>query len=555
MMRKILMTLAILLAIATGAWATGELSGIFSVSATKKVQFSQGNLQATTSDLGSNWTWAFATNQYDYVGNATANNAITGNGTVSTNGTVDLFGWSTAATYYGINICNENPGDYSGDFRDWGNLAISNGGNSAYSGWRTLTRAEWAYLFANHTYGFATVAGVKGIIIAPDNYSGPAIDSNHRDDIDTFGNNTIDASTWTSTYVPKGVVFLPAAGFRLNFLGQQQENAYYWSSSVADGDNRYTVLLGIVNGKFQISTETGNWPANDGFSVRLVKDVPNYTASFATGSGGTGWSISPTSDIAGTTVTVSYTGENKVKSVTYRPAGTIGGQFTINGSGDKVYFSKGNLQLVGERTWKFADKQWETFGENQSDNHRDLFGWCTVATPNKTSDNYEDYTSDTDWGDDPYLQACIGTGWHLITGGNNGKWNYLLNKRTTTSGIRYALGSVNGKNGLILLPDDWNDEYYALNNTNKDNGPYADNNISLSDWTEKLEAHGAVFLPAGGHREGTKLFVVNDIGHYWCSTRQANGDVMRIDEELILPNYFLNLHYGCSVRLVRDVAE
>jgi hypothetical protein len=270
-----------------------------------------------------------------------------------------------------------------------------------------------------------------------------------------------------------------------------------------------------------------------------------------------GWSITPDNPVtAGAAVTATYKGIRHVKSVKmYITPAIINGKFTINDSGDKVYFSKGNLQLVGERTWKFADNQWETFGENQSDNHRDLFGWCTVATPNKTSDNYEDYTSDTAWGDDPYLQACIGTGWHLITGGNNGKWNYLLNSRTTTSGIRYAVGSVNGKNGLILLPDDWNAEYYALNNTNKDNGHYADNNISLSDWTEKLEAHGAVFLPAGGHRIGTDLFVVNVIGHYWCSTREANGDVMRIDDGQILPNYFLNLHYGCSIRLVRDVAE
>ena len=269
------------------------------------------------------------------------------------------------------------------------------------------------------------------------------------------------------------------------------------------------------------------------------------------------WSVTPDNPVsAGATVTATYSGSRHVKSVKmYITPAIINGKFTVNGDGDKVYFSKGNLQLVGERTWKFADNQWETFGENQSDNHRDLFGWCTVATPNKTSDNYEDYTSDTDWGDDPYLQACIGTGWHLITGGNNGKWNYLLNSRTTTSGIRYAVGSVNGKNGLILLPDDWNAEYYALINTNKDNGHYDNNNISLSDWTEKLEAHGAVFLPAGGYREGTVLNAVNDIGHYWCSTRQANGDVMRIDEELILPNFFLNLYYGCSIRLVRDVAE
>ncbi len=308
-----------------------------------------------------------------------------------------------------------------------------------------------------------------------------------------------------------------------------------------------------ANGATITATESSKGPV----TLYALWTPKSYVTWDATDEEKNNWSISPVNPVAaGAAVTATSSGSRHVKSVKmYITPAIINGKFTINDSGDKVYFSKGNLQLVGERTWKFADNQWETFGENQSDNHRDLFGWCTVATPNKTSDNYEDYTSDTAWGDDPYLQACIGTGWHLITGGNNGKWNYLLNSRTTTSGIRYAVGSVNGKNGLILLPDDWNAEYYALNNTNNDNGHYADNNISLSDWTEKLEAHGAVFLPAGGHRIGTDLFVVNVIGHYWCSTREANGDVMRIDDGQILPNYFLNLHYGCSIRLVRDVAE
>ena len=271
------------------------------------------------------------------------------------------------------------------------------------------------------------------------------------------------------------------------------------------------------------------------------------------------WTISPVNPVAaGAAVTATYVGLRHVKSVTYRPAGTIGGKFTINGSGDKVYFSKGNLQLVGENSWKFADNQWETFGNSQSDNHRDLFGWCTVATPNKTSEDDEDYSSDNAWGNDPYLQACLGTGWHLMVGDDYGEWNYLLNSRTTTSGIRYAVGSVNGKNGLILLPDDWNAEYYALINTNQDNGHYDNNVISSEDWTEKLEAHGAVFLPAGGHRIGTDLFVVNVIGHYWCSSYYTDvpiGDVMRIDEGLILPNWTLHFNYGCSIRLVRDVTE
>lgn len=272
-----------------------------------------------------------------------------------------------------------------------------------------------------------------------------------------------------------------------------------------------------------------------------------------------GWSVTPDNPVsAGATVTATYSGSKHVKSVKmYIIPAIINGKFSI-GDGRQVYFSKGNLQLVGEKTWKFADNQWETFGENQSDNHRDLFGWCTVATPNKTSEDDEDYSSDNAWGNDPYLQACLGTGWHLMVGDDYGEWNYLLNSRTTTSGIRYAVGSVNGKNGLILLPDDWNAEYYALNNTNKDNGHYDNNVISSEDWTEKLEAHGAVFLPAGGHRIGTNLYVVNTIGHYWCSsyfTDIFKGDVMRIDDGQILPNWSLDFNYGCSIRLVRDVAE
>ena len=97
---------------------TGAINGKFTINASgNQVYFSQGNLQATTTDLGVNWTWAFATNQWDYIGYATANNSINGDGTVSTNGTVDLFGWVgasstwTDAAQYGIsnsledNVC------------------------------------------------------------------------------------------------------------------------------------------------------------------------------------------------------------------------------------------------------------------------------------------------------------------------------------------------------------------------------------------------------------------------------------------------------------------
>ena len=73
MRQKILLTFALLLAIAQGAWADdkadyGVLNGEFSVSAIKKVHFSRGNLRAFYYSSES-WEWYFSTNQYDYVGN------------------------------------------------------------------------------------------------------------------------------------------------------------------------------------------------------------------------------------------------------------------------------------------------------------------------------------------------------------------------------------------------------------------------------------------------------------------------------------------------------
>lgn len=523
---KILSILALLLTMTQGAWATGELTGVFSVSVSKKVCFSKGNLQLD----GAN-TWKFADNQWDYFGDTQADNHR------------DLFGWGTGNN---PNKTSEDNNDY-GTFNDWGNNSFLQA--QLGTGWYTLSNDEWHYLFktrtvnggtgADHSYTLGqSVNGKMGVVIYPDNYAGALY---------TTGAN------W-STFEAAGCVFLPAAGTRYgNGLGNT-DKGYYWSSTPNfkfASNAAYSVHISD-----QLYTENSPFYCSNGQSVRLVRLVKEITYNVtrdATMS--EGWTIDPAGPVTvGAAVTATYSGSRHVKSVRYIPKGYLDGKFSI-GDGRQVYFSKGNLQLVGERTWKFADNQWETFGENQSDNHRDLFGWCTVATPNKTSEDDDDYSSDNAWGDDPYLQACVGKGWHLMVGGNYGEWNYLLNSRTTTSGIRYAVGSVNGKNGLILLPDDWNAEYYALNNTNKDNGHYDNNVISSEDWTEKLEAHGAVFLPAGGHRVGTNLFVVNTIGHYWCSTRGVHGDVMRIDDGQILPNYFLYLHYGCSIRLVRDVAE
>ena len=105
-----------------------------------------------------------------YVGNASNNTNITGNGTVSTASDylyVDLFGWVgassswTDAAKYGISKSTatnaENGYGTSATEAlksDWGNV------DGISSGWRTLTSAEWGYIFTERTTG-GTVFGTS----------------------------------------------------------------------------------------------------------------------------------------------------------------------------------------------------------------------------------------------------------------------------------------------------------------------------------------------------------------------------------------------------------
>ena len=130
----------------------GALPGLFSVSATRQVRFSQGNLQYQASTN----TWRFAEHQYDYVGTQTAdrygyyggNVSGSDNSNISStySGWIDLFGWGTGSN---PTLSSTSYMDY-GTFVDWGSNPISNGGNTVNQ-WRTLTIAEWNYLLNTRT--------------------------------------------------------------------------------------------------------------------------------------------------------------------------------------------------------------------------------------------------------------------------------------------------------------------------------------------------------------------------------------------------------------------
>ena len=255
--------------------AEDVLGGKFTINADgDQVNFSKGNLQASTFDLGAKWTWGFAENQWECIGNNAANNAINDSASVSANGTVDLFGWSTAATYFGIH--NSRYADtYLGDFVDWG--------DNIPGGWRTLSKDEWEYILDTRTGDKAsTVAGtpdarfvkanvnsIKGLILFPDGGTFAlseftSIAAPNAEDVDFT--TTCTAEQWKALET-KGCVFLPAAGYR----GSKMENfgsAYYWSSIP---DQNQEEAYGLVCTKYG-SSLTGMFRGN-GLSVRLVKDV------------------------------------------------------------------------------------------------------------------------------------------------------------------------------------------------------------------------------------------------------------------------------------------
>ena len=263
------------------------------------------------------------------------------------------------------------------------------------------------------------------------------------------------------------------------------------------------------------------------------------------------------------------------------PTGAIDGKFTINGSGDQVYFSQGNLQYQASTSiWRFAENQWDYVGdatngnvyvgEVKSNNASisssytgwiDLFGWGTSGiggyTPIATC--YQPYsTSTTNNQYNPYGSASTNLydggdnagkadwGYNTISNGGNQshqwrtltteEWQYLFNNHTK------GWSTVNGVNGYVIRPDGVSTAVAS--------------SYTTSDWATQ-EAAGSVFLPAAGYRSGTSVSGVSSYVCYWSSSYSSNGYYhayyVRIFSGSVSPQYSSERSNGRSVRLVHPV--
>ncbi len=514
--------------------------GVFSVAEGKTVTFSPGNLQYHPA----NNEWRFAPSQLDYIGNANENISPT------YNGWLDLFGWSgnTGSAKFGVSTSTDD-NDYSGSFVDWGTNQI---GADAPNTWRTLSKDEWEYLInarsnASSLQGVAQVNGVNGLILLPDSWtcpSGVTFKSGfHSYSVEVvYGQHqTFTADQW-SKLEAAGAVFLPAAGIRIGAdTYSEQYFGRYWSAT------EYSEMCPY---NFRIFADRAHLDNRDyrdsGHSVRLVKDV----------------TTNETPDIPEEPTTPS----------------TGIGVFSVAG-GKTVTFSPGNLQYTQSTdTWSFAENQWDMIGTDnviggsvESDPTRgdskegtalaekiDLFGWSTSATnfgvSTSTDDN--DYLgSFVDWGTNQ-IGADAPNTWRTLT---LEEWYYVVFNRSNADNLK-GIAQVNSVNGFILLPDNWT----CPNGIIFKSGFHSDNNVEAygqyqsftADQWSKLEAAGAVFLPAAGGRYGTRVSIVQAYCIPWSATATegtATGAYcFHFEADYADPYPYIRC-CGQSVRLVKDL--
>lgn len=251
------------------------LPGTFSVSSTKQVRFSRGNLMAITNGntpSAANTTWTFHQNQYDMLS------------TYDINGTSDRFGYSTADTYYGLSTSGNN-GNYYGRFVDWG-TAFGVG-----SSWRTLNSSdsysgEMRYLLFSRSA--STVNGVAnaryalfrlndgthmicGILLFPDTFTWPDAAGLTPSHINTGVSSSTSGGGWdrVRSYTiaqfevleDAGCVFLPIPG---------NTTYYYWTSYSSSASSNWAYPLEVAY--YGLKTDRSEGRSSKYF-VRLVQDA------------------------------------------------------------------------------------------------------------------------------------------------------------------------------------------------------------------------------------------------------------------------------------------
>ena len=247
------------------------------------------------------------------------------------------------------------------------------------------------------------------------------------------------------------------------------------------------------------------------------------------------------------------------------------GVFTVDDNGRKVKFARGNMWCQNhvlhneDEQYQFSSDNWARYG------HISHFMW-SKSLDESVRQTYEDGGASS--GDTFFTNAGIDhlspnpdlvvNGqkgiWRVLSGGEGGEWNYLLNRRSTTYGHRYAEVKVNDMPGLLIFPDTFTWPSEAGDEPETFDAAKSDwNGVNYKSAAfEALQSAGCVFLPAAGYRAGdsssTNVSFAGFYGFYWSAS--SSGDFRAFDMDFysidVYPynNFIRSQAY--SVRLVTE---
>ena len=364
--------------------------------------------------------------------------------------------------------------------------------------------------------------------------------------------STLDLATystaWNGTALPAATLENQLAILALtlkNSDGNSDITSTITGVTLSDGTNSYAVTRSAAAGPIYVAIQPVT-TATD-IEVTATDGTTNYTKSLTgkTYAASNGYSVSWRMAVAS--------------------SNSLTGVFTVNSSGTRVYFSRGNLRYTSG-AWSFFDNQWDYYTTYSADSW-DKFGWSTSATTYgmNTSTSSSTYSSDfVDWG------ATIGTGWRTLT---SAEWQWMLgpssspdpgtNCRTSstvngTANARFAKATVVGKLGIIIFPDTYThpDGVTFPSSINTANAAFTVNSYGATAW-RKMETAGCVFLPAAGRRSQASVDNAGSYGYYWSSSPGTSSvDYaygVLFNSGYLGPAGGSNRSYGFSVRLVRQV--
>ena len=328
------------------------------------------------------------------------------------------------------------------------------------------------------------------------------------------------------------------------------ENISLTGTAEYDPEGKYSVEMGLTYAVLKLDVSalgtSGELTISDGTTtVASVTDVTTplavfvavpadgskkeYTISFGDKTATKEWTLAPNTFYTKDNGNGEGTGDAIVVApdLDYLP-----GVFTVNNSGKKVHFSKGNLWADVSNALHFEDNQYAYNSRYESD-HVSYFTWSSDVSVAVSIDNSGDYLFCNEEhkqsvnGSDAIYYALSITEWAYLIGNHNCKRITVCDKR-----------------GFAIAPDGVSTD--AIEDTY----------TTDVDW-KTAQNKGIVFLPQAGLREMNRTSTggCNSNGFYWSSVKDGNTDEGH-EAMFMGGTVFLDrtdkLNVGLSIRLVTD---